>query len=475
MLISAGVVSAGLPGPGASSGPIQAAGRPAGGILALGPGTQAGSGVVTVSGGETLAGSGTAHHAFYVAGTRRGTALVRRAGRGGHAVELESALNGYGGFGLRDLSIYHQGTGHARSAVHVAGIQRPQLLFVEAATLENGVADYGFLLEPQGANLTLYGVFIGLYASSSNGSGLRTGLGLYEDTNANAFIGGCYQGTHCALEVGGQSRTPIANAFVSSAFEGVYSSAFEHEFVPNGSGVVGPPEAPGDCYVVKLVKLSRAQGLVFTGCYFELGGVPETYDDGVHGRHPLYAVVSLEGPGVRGVTIDTLEICYLYDKGAIGTDCTMGGGRRYSTRSGAALSLRPTRAQRVRSNTETTVALSGGQVVYRPDTISYDESGVGTVHMPGVYRIEANVTFEGFDARGTFTFARIVSDGGNAKGGNVLLDGSVGPVPITASVGATLYLDRGQHFRITVMQTSGADQLISRDAEYSRLAVVRIA
>jgi hypothetical protein len=448
---------------------------PTGGILNLPAGTNTGSGVLTLKKAVTLAGKGMAHQAFYAAGTERGTVLKRAATAAGYGLEFESALNGYGGFGLRDLSVYHYGANTARAVVRCAGIQRPQMSNVEIATLGSAVADYGLLIEPSGANLTLYGTFLGVCIAAENGSRVATGLGIFEDSNALCFSGGSIGGHVRALEMGGTTLKPINVAFNGVAFEGVYSTDMEHVYVPGGVGVFGPNSLPGNCYIVKLIKISKAQGVTFTGCYFELGSTPATYNDGVNGTLPLYAVVSLEGADVSDVTIDSLETCNLYDGGAVGTYVRNRIGQVYDTTRKAALSIRKTSTQTITAYTETTVLVAGSQLVYRPGDISYDDAtGIGKVHAKGVYRIEGAATFNGFNALANFVYVRLVTSGGNATGPNALVDGSTG-VPITLPVSSVFPMVAGDTFELKVFQGSGVNQTISNSAEYTRLSVVRVA
>ncbi|SFS42127.1 hypothetical protein [Brevundimonas viscosa] len=449
-----------------------------GAVLNLPVGTQTGTGTLTLKKAVNLAGKGTAHHAFYNAGTERGTVIERAAPAAGYAVEMESALNGYGGFGLRDLSIYHSGANTARAVLRVAGIQRPQLTNVEVATLDNAVADYGVLLEPAAnGNLTLYGRFDSLYIAKDNGSKPNIGLGIYEDSNANVFCGGSIQGIVCALEMGGTTLSPINNAFVGVAFEGVYSASVEHEFVADGAGVLGTPG--GACYVAKLIKINRALGLGFYSCYFELGGAPATYDDGVNGEHPLYPAISLEGPNVKNVTIDAVQTCYVYDKGAVGSHITYGStGKVYDTREAPMLFLRKNSAQTVTSYTNVAI-LYNTQVVYRADAISYDDTtGIGTVHQSGVYRFDAALALDGFDAAGeTFAYMRLATSAGvNMKGRNALVDGSTGGgIPVVFELSGAVYLDAGDTFTLQIFQSTGVDQDVTTDAEYNRLLVQKIS
>lgn len=447
-----------------------------GGILNLPAGTNTGTGVLTLKKAVTLAGKGIAHNAFYAAGTERGTVIKRAATAAGYGLEFESALNGYGGFGLRDLSVYHYGANSARAVVRCAGIQRPQMSNVEIATLGNTVADYGLLIEPSsGGNLTLYGTFLGVCIAAENGSRVATALGIFEDSNALCFSGGSFGGHVRALEMGGTTLKPINVAFNGVAFEGVYSTDMEHVYVANGVGVSGPSSLPGNCYIVKLIKISKAQGVTFTGCYFELGSTPATYNDGVNGTWPLYAVVSLEGANVSDVTIDSLETCNLYDGGAIGTYVRHRLGNVYDTTRKAALSIRKTATQTITAYTETTVLVAGSQLVYRPGDISYnDATGVGTIHTKGVYLFEGAATFNGFNALANFVYVRLVTSGGNATGPNALVDGSTG-IPITLPVSSLLPMSAGDTFELKVFQGSGVNQTISNSAEYTRLSVVRVA
>lgn len=449
-----------------------------GAVLNLPAGTQTDTGTLTLKKAVNLVGKGTAHHAFYSGGTERGTVIEQASPAAGYAVEMESALNGYGGFGLRDLSIYHSGANTARAVLRVAGIQRPQLTNVEVATLGNAVADYGVLLEPAAnGNLTLYGRFDSLYIAKDNGSKPNIGLGIYEDSNANVFCGGSIQGIVCALEMGGTTLSPINNAFIGVAFEGVYSASVEHEFVADGAGVLGTPG--GACYVAKLIKINRALGLGFYSCYFELGGAPATYDDGVNGEHPLYPVISLEGSNVKNVTIDAVQTCYVYDKGAVGSHITYGStGKVYDTREAPMLFLRKNSAQTVTSYTNVAI-LYNTQVVYRADAISYDDTtGIGTVHQSGVYRFDAALALDGFDAAGeTFAYMRLATSAGvNMKGRNALVDGSTGGgIPVVFELSGAVYLAAGDTFTLQIFQSTGVDQDVTTDAEYNRLLVQKIS
>lgn len=448
-----------------------------GGILDLPADAIPGRGQITVRSGVTLAGRGTAHHAYYSEGLQKGSSILQESSAGGYAMALQSAANGYGGFGLRDLSIYHQGRERARAVLHIAGVQRPQLANVEIGTLDGAKADYGLLIEPsRNGNLSLYGLFSSIYTPSENGSAHATGLGIFEDSNALAFVGGSFQGRVAALEIGGTRRAPTALSFAGCAFEGAYTGEEEHMFLPGGRGLFGADSRPpSDCYIVKLVKISRARGVTFSGCYFELGGVPQTYDDGVNGRHPLYSVIALEGPEVSDVTVEGLETCLLYDGGAIGTRAALRSGQTYDTRSGPSLSIRNLAPQSVPSFVEQTIKFSGPDLISRPGLIAYDrETGIGRVLTSGCFRIEAVVSFNGFDARHSFCHVCIHSDNGNARGANALVDASAG-APLTLSASLVTYLEQGQQFWITARHGSGQIENLVADADYNGLSVYRIA
>jgi len=444
-----------------------------GGIVNNPVGTNTGSGVITLKRSVSIAGKGVAHHAFYAAGTERGTVIKRASTAAGYSVDFE-ANSGYGGNAIRDLSIYHYGANTARAVLRVAGIQHARLRNVEIATLSNAVADYGLLLEPNGAALTLYGGFDGVRVVAENGSKVSTALGIFEDTNGLAFNGGSFSGHVRALEMGGTTLKPINVSFCGTAFEGLYSTDMEHVYVPGGVGVVGPGVLPANCYIVKLAKITKAQGVNFSGCYFELGATPSTYDDGVNGVLPLYAVVSLEGSNVSNVTIDSLETCNLYDGGAIGTYVRFRTGQIYDTTQKPVFSARKTASQSIPNGVETPVLVAGSQLVYRPGLISYDDTtGIGTVHVKGVYQITGQATFDGFNALASFVYVKIASSGGNAIGPNALVDGSAG-VPMSLPVSQVVSLSAGHTFSLNVFQATGVSRTILAGAEYTRLSIHRI-
>lgn len=429
--------------------------------------------------GVNLVGEGTVHHAFYVnpSYNKTGTVLLVTGAAGADCIKFESNVKGH--FGIYNMSIFDNGNAAIRSVCNISGILHPRLEDVEFACIgtPRGVGLY-ISNEPAvppftGQALTLYGVFRNVTTAN-----ILDGINIYNDCNANVFLGGGIGGYRYSLYMTGTYAVPVANCFVGVAFESSYDPALQDiAYVPGASNIHGWVEQT-NAYAIKFVKIVKARGTMFSGCYFENGNSPATYNDGTNGTWPAASVVALDAPIVTDVDGTDFLACswnnFLFDKGLRTTADTLPFGDSYSTIYPAALVRRNTSAQTIAPYVHVAVDVSGqtpipadGAVIdYDPSTKTY------TFKQRGTYVINATLMFGAFAGASDYVYARLVVAGYTYYGPNVVKAAGTQDVGLTVSCVVTATV--GQTCILEVFQSSGVNQSISAGADRTYLSIVKV-
>jgi hypothetical protein len=458
---------------------INTASNADGGIVFVPAGSYRCSSGLILKRGVNLVGEGTVHHAFYVnpAYNKTGSILLITGAAGADCIKFEGNVKGH--FGIYNMSIFDNGNAAIRSVCNISGILHPRLEDVEFACIgtPRGVGLY-ISNEPAvapftGQALTLYGVF-----RNVNTINVLDGIHIYNDCNTNVFLGGGIGGARYSLYMTGTYAVPLANCFVGVAFETIYDPAFQDiAYVPGAANIHGWVEQT-NAYVIKFIKIVKARGTMFSGCYFENGNSPATYNDGVNGSWPSVSVVALDAPVANDINGTDFLACswnnYLFDKGLRTIADTLPSNNSYSTIYPAALVRRNTSAQTVASSTHVAVDVTGQTpIVTDGAVIDYDPATkTATFKQRGVYMINATVLFSSFAGASVFTYARLNAAGYLYYGPNVVKAAGTQDVGVTVS--CVVQALSGETCLLEVFQNSGVDQTISSAPDRTYLSIVKL-
>jgi hypothetical protein len=373
----------------------------------------------TLDVGVNLRGQGPAHQAFY-ATDPKGTVLAIAGVAAGWLLTFQGEATGGGNYGLSDLSVYQTGTAAIAGLVDIAGLQNAFLQNVEISGqfVNQGVGLYlsrGDLSLP-----TSFGDFVHLKIDGCN-----TGLQIDQDCTGNAWHGGSIQGARYALHMTGGANVPAGNSFHGVAFEATFvAGAMEIVYLPPGTNVVGFTPNTTGVYVVKFVKIEQGQSTLFAGCYFELGNLPGSYNDGVNGTHTILGVISVEAGAVDTFFYGCRMACYMLDAG---NDTQVKSVQTnlpdYSTKS-------PPRS--IRTTTVATAIPAVVAGVYTPipfATALEEDSGyftwnggatACTVNAPGEYRVDMTLVYGAMAGASTFNLAAALIGGVQRRGRSVM-------------------------------------------------------
>ena len=430
--------------------------------------------------GVNLVGEGTAHHAFYTnpAYQKTGTVLLVTAAAAGDCIKFESNVKGH--FGIYNMSIYDNGSAAIRSICNISGILHPRLEDVEFACL-NTPRGTGLYISNEaavppftGQALTLYGAYRNVVTIN-----VRDGVAIFNDCNSNAFFSGSFGATRYCLYMTGTYAVPLATSFTGSSFEAVYNASTQDiAYVPGADNIHGWTEKD-NAYVVKFVKIEKARSTTFSGCYFENGATPLTYNDGVNGTWDLAAVVALDYLTVI-TDIDGTDFLscswnnFLFDRANRTNADTLPFLVSYSTDNPAALVRRNTSAQTVANATHVAVDVSGQTPIITDGAIiAYDPATkLATFRQSGTYLINAVVYFSSFAGAASFLYARIDATGFLYYGPNVVK--SAGTSDIAVSVSCVVQAIVGNTCLLEVFQNSGVSQSISASPDRTYLSIVKV-
>jgi hypothetical protein len=433
---------------------------------------------LTLKRGVNLVGEGTVHHAFYVnpAYAKTGTVLLVTASAGGDCIKFESNVKGH--FGIYNMSIFDNGSAAIRSICNISGILHPRLEDVEFGCL-NTARGTGLLISNEaalapftGQALTLYGVFRNVTTAN-----VLDGIQIHNDCNANVFLGGGIGGYRYSLYMTGTYAVPVANCFSGVAFESSYNPAVQDiAFAPGAANIHGWVKKT-NAYVCKFVKLEKARGTMFSGCYFENGGGAGTYNDGTNGSWDLVSVVALDGPLVTDVDGTDFHACawnnFLFDKGLRTVADTLPFNVSYTTLEPAAMVRRNTSNQTIAPYVHVAVAVSGQTPIFNDAVIDYDSTTkLATFKQRGTYSVTATMMFSGFAGASDYVYARLTAAGYTYYGPNVVKAAGTQDVGIT--VECLVSAIPGDTVLVEVFQSSAINQTLSGSPERTYLSIFKV-
>jgi hypothetical protein len=450
-----------------------------GGIVFVPSGSYICSSGLILKRGVNLVGEGSAHHAFYTNPSylKTGTILLVTAPAAGDCIKFESNVKGH--FGIYNMSIYDNGSAAIRSVCNISGILHPRLEDVEFACLNTArgtglyISNEDALPPFTGQATTIYGAFRNVVIGN-----VLDGVSIFNDCNANAFFSGSIQGTRYCLYMTGTYSVPLATSFTGVAFEAVYNAATQDiEYVPGANNIHGWVEKP-NAYIVKFLEIQKARGTMFSGCYFENGNTPLTYNDGVNGTWDIASVVSLD-PAVVITDIDGTDFLacawnnYLYDKGIRTTADNLPSLSSYTTIKPAALVRRNTVAQIIPSAAYTAIEVTGQTPILADGAvIDYDTTTkLATFRQQGIYLITATVYFENFAGAAAFLHARIVATGYTYQGPNVVKAAGTNDVAVTVTCLVEAIVN--DTCALEVFQSSGVNQTVANGVSLTYLTIVK--
>jgi hypothetical protein len=449
-----------------------------GGIVFIPSGSYICSTGLILKRGVNLVGEGTVHHAFYVnpAYTKTGTVLLVTATAAGDCIKFESNVKGH--FGIYNMSIFDNGSAAIRSICNISGILHPRLEDVEFACVNTArgvglkISNEAAVAPFTGQALTLYGAFRNVVVTN-----VEIGVDIRNDCNSNAFFGGSISGTVYCLFMDGTYAVPLATSFTGVGFEAVYNAATQDiGFVAGATNIQGYTKET-NAYILRFVQIRKARGTMFSGCYFENGGTPATYNDGVNGTWDLVPVVSLDGTLITDVNGTDFFACswnnYLYDKGLRTSADTLPSGVNYTTQNPAALVRRKTSNQTIAPSTHVAVDISGDDPIFNDAIIDYDPATkLATFKERGTYLIQATLNFESFAGASSFNYARITSTGYEYYGPNVVKAAATDSFGV--SVSCLVFAVVGDTVLLEVFQASAGNQTISGSASRTYLSIVKL-
>lgn len=342
--------------------------------------------------GVTLVGTGMVHRAFYVSDPAAvlGTVILIDGAIGGDCVAFEDTAHGK--TGIRNLSIFDTGTNAIQSAISINGALHWYLMNVETGPVTTRNRGAGLLVNRGTAGGAIYGAVFNFVTTK-----LATGLILEDDANAIHFAGGSIQGDTLTLDAADNVLTsgPQAVSFAGTAFEMSYDAAKnEHIFVPAADNIHGFSNTD-NCYVTPGIKLRTGRGYDFSGCYFEIGGVPGTYDDGSNGSWPLAPVIEIQD-GVQDIDYTGRLNGYIWDKGTNIEVQKLPSGTNYNTKKPIKFLRRNTTATVVPHNTLTAltyVNTPAWQTNLATEFEYNNTTGELRFRQPGCYKIYAQIFF----------------------------------------------------------------------------------
>lgn len=442
-----------------------------GGSVLLPAGSYVCSSTITLKQGVNLVGEGRAHHPIYAGGDRRGSVLLVTVGAGQDAFVFESATKGH--FGAYNLSIFEAGSAAFRSIINITGVLHPVLEDVEVACLSTR-RGLGVLIQDDGAgSLTLYGSFRNLVAHN-----VIDGIKLLNDCNANSFVGGSINCSRWALVMDGATSFPVATSFTGMSFEGIYAAASQDvNFFTSPIGIQGYDITQTNGYRFNFVNIVKAGSTIFSGCYFELGGYPNPYNDGVNGSHPSVAVVALEPSTPSDVRSTGFYNCrfsgsFVYDAGQNTRANNVAGLTNYSSEKPSFLSLRRTTAQTIAAFSWTTIAYTLSPA--GDASIKYDGTTTVTFTQSGTYMVSATIGFAGTTATSDYVVARLVLSGVNYIGPNFPKT-SAANVETGATVTALMSVTAGDTLIVQVFNASSSGSMSTAASGANDLYIVKIA
>jgi len=436
-----------------------------GGIVQIPQGAMYAASGLSVPAPVNIKGQGPAHHAFYDAGDEAGTTILITGAASGHCLTLGGNQGAQGNMSVEDISIYSAGSAAVASVVRLAGVLHPYMKNVEIDKLDNTNGIGLHLTKDTDGNLTLYGDFINLKIG-----GIDTALQITNDQNTNSFHGGSIGGRVRAFLIEGPITDPLGTLFNGTSFEGTYSTAMEHEWVAAGEHVYGVARNTAGYYVVKLGKLTGGNSTTFNGCYFEIGGTPATYNDGVHGVASLYPVIEV-GTGAKNTQfINCSWNCYLLDRGLRTRADGFQAIPDYWTKQPPVSVRRSSVATAIGATSFTAIPFASALA---EDTNSFYWDSGNTrleVLIDGFYEINVQVVTENWAAAQAWGYLRITAGGQIFQGPNQPPDAGGNLIGFTCH--AALYMQTGDSIKVEAFMGEAVD--VVADVTYNRLTVKKL-
>ena len=442
-----------------------------GGTVLVPEGSYVCSATIVLKSGVNLVGEGRAHHPTYAAGTKRGTVLLITVGAGQNALTFESNIQGH--FGIYNLSIFEAGSAAFNAIINIQGILHPVLEDVEVACL-NTRRGLGVLIQDDGPSaLTLYGSFRNVIAHN-----VIDGIKIVNDCNANSFVGGSINCSRWALIMDGTYSFPVATAFTGMSFEGIYVAADKDvDYFASPLGVQGWDITKTAGYRFNFVNIVKASGTMFSGCYFELGGYPNPYNDGIHGSLDSIATVCVEpaSPGdatATGFYNCRFSGCYVYDSGFATKANNLAATLNYSTAQPSSLVLRRTTSQTINASAWTKIGYSATSLA-TDDSIKFDTSTTVTFTQLGTYMFVANIGIDATTATSDYIQLRAEIAGFTFYGPNFPKT-SASNVETGATVSGLIKVNLGDTLEIKMFNSSSSGSL-TIGANRNELFIAKIA
>jgi len=445
----------------------------------------------TLPNGVKIVGEGQQFVPFFLNGSfsKLGTTLLINGQTGADCIIFQEG--GYNA-GLAHLNVFNTNTNAIRSVIRVGGHIYFNLEHVSFNSLRP-TTGAGLLLET--ADIagvyyeTLYGhishVECTLYSRGNlDEASCHTSLKIISRSagkrvNAVQFFGGSFSGSRYAFDISSlvPGTGPVNLAFHGTLFEGTYGTNMDHEFVPNSLRLLDYIQT--NAYAVKIGKIDNADKPYFSGCYFELGSVPATYDNGVNGVAPLVGAVWLDNStGVKSASFDgtSLNNAYFYDNGFRTAISSLSSGYRYDSTQATSVTVRKVATQSV-------VPYIWTKVVFPPSPFRGGDSHLvwddvndqAIIRSDGTYLIAANLTFDpGWTTAGSYAQCRIPV-GGNQFNGSVGLASAGTAAPINTSITVPVDFVAGDVVSLEVIQTDSVSRTLSGSGPSCWFTITKIS
>lgn len=447
---------------------------------------------ITIPSGVRMFGEGQQFVPFFLgenSSPKTGTSLLINGQIGDDCVKYaESGFNTV----LESLSVFNVNTNAIRAVVRIAGQLYPSIRKVSVNSLRP-TTGAGLLLETADIGGTYYET---LYAEvehvecttynpgGATEASCHTGLKIVSRSagkrvNAVRFYSGSFSGKVYAFDISSlvANTGAINMSFHGTLFEGSYDSGMDHVFVPDSLRLID--YIATSSYVVKLGRIIDAETPNFNGCYFEMGGVPATYNDGVNGVAPLVAAVWVDNnTGVKEAVFDACSFnsAYVYDNGFRTQITPTASGYRYDNTRATSLTVRKNASQTIPSVTWTKVEFGSSPFRGGDNFLVWDSANNQAVfRSPGTYLITANLVFTpGWVTAGKHCQCR-VSVGGNQFNGSIGIPAATTAAPISTSISIPIDFVVGDVTYVEVFQNEGAGQDLSASGSNCWFTVTKIA
>jgi len=422
--------------------------------------------------GVTIVGKGKSHWAFYRdLSLYSGTLIISDLQAGEWCVTFDGFIRGHAG--IRSLSWYEQSTNAIAGICNITGILNPILQDVEFASLGTARGEGLRLARESASELTIYGQFDNVVIKNC-----YDGLVILGDTISCKFNGGEISGKHKSLRMELDVKKPQNITFSGTTFESTYDDTVQEiEYLDTAaSRSIRGVTTNTPVYACKFLSITDAKGIAFSGGYAENGGMPATYDDGVNGVLPIYAVVAIEpSTPLNAKHIEFSGFawnCFLLDNGFGTIARGLPNEVDYNGANKSLFTVRSNNADTITDSTLTTVVFSGSQPALQDSVFDYDDTtGILTFNETGKYDVLARVSYDAFTPASARSYLRVNSNL-NYAGRNVskAATNSI----LSTEVNCTLDITSGDTMFVQAYQSSGSDRDLSAGQEDNYLQVRKL-